>query len=252
MMRAHSFPFSAESQPIRPWVGLLAWRGQPCRPAGRFTFPGPLTDRVAFEATRPHSQWRNRAGVAPDFPVMPLVGTQGQTAMLAHPPRFFTWPRVPSGVRRRQPDIWSFLRDLHASLSDGLSPCSSVHRFKVASERAESRKGLNEARGLPGGDERNGSGRFRHQHARAVRGGKDAGAIPAQKAEARRRCGVGLSRPAGLTAMPPLPAANMGKSGRVRGAAQADTGTSSGRLTAELSSGSAVTCTATNRQVLSL
>ena len=26
---------------------------------------------------RPHSQWRNRAGLAPDFPVMPVVGTQG-------------------------------------------------------------------------------------------------------------------------------------------------------------------------------
>jgi len=41
---------------------------------GRFTFPS-LTAEWSIEATRPHSQWRNRAGLTPDFPVMPLVGT---------------------------------------------------------------------------------------------------------------------------------------------------------------------------------
>jgi hypothetical protein len=45
--------------------------------AGRFTFPDPGGSSGGIEATRPHSQWRNRAGLAPDFPVMPLVGTQG-------------------------------------------------------------------------------------------------------------------------------------------------------------------------------
>src|SRR5205809_1574367 len=39
--------------------------------------PRLARNRVVVEATRPHSQWRNRAGVAPDFPVMPVVGTQG-------------------------------------------------------------------------------------------------------------------------------------------------------------------------------
>jgi TonB-dependent Receptor Plug Domain len=35
---------------------------------------------VVIEATCPHLQWRNRAGLAPDFPVMPVVGTQGDLA----------------------------------------------------------------------------------------------------------------------------------------------------------------------------
>jgi hypothetical protein len=48
-----------------------------CRFAGRFTFPGCWAEWM-FEATRLHSQWRDRAGFAPDFPVMPLVGTQGR------------------------------------------------------------------------------------------------------------------------------------------------------------------------------
>ena len=42
--------------------------------ACRFTFPG-LPAEWSFEATCPRLQWRDRAGLAPDFPVMPLVGT---------------------------------------------------------------------------------------------------------------------------------------------------------------------------------
>jgi hypothetical protein len=38
---------------------------------GRFTFPS-LFSRVAFRNDRPQSQWRDRAGFAPDFPVRPL------------------------------------------------------------------------------------------------------------------------------------------------------------------------------------
>ena len=38
--------------------------------AGRFTFPGRYAEWL-FEATRLHSQWRDRAGFTPDFPVMP-------------------------------------------------------------------------------------------------------------------------------------------------------------------------------------
>jgi hypothetical protein len=37
-----------------------------------------LLGRVVIEATRLHSQWRDRAGFSPDFPFMPLVGTQGK------------------------------------------------------------------------------------------------------------------------------------------------------------------------------
>jgi hypothetical protein len=42
--------------------------------ASRFTFPSREAE-WSIEATRLHSQWRNRAGLAPDFPVRPLVGT---------------------------------------------------------------------------------------------------------------------------------------------------------------------------------
>ena len=38
-------------------------------PAHRFTFPS--TGRVVLQSSFPHLQWRNRAGSAPDFPVMP-------------------------------------------------------------------------------------------------------------------------------------------------------------------------------------
>ena len=37
-----------------------------------------LTAEWLFEAASLRSQWRDRAGFAPDFPVMPLVGTQGE------------------------------------------------------------------------------------------------------------------------------------------------------------------------------
>ncbi len=43
---------------------------------GCFTFPGRWPS--GRSKRRPHSQWRDRAGFAPDFPVMPLVGTQGE------------------------------------------------------------------------------------------------------------------------------------------------------------------------------
>ena len=39
-----------------------------------FTFPG--SSPSGRSKPRPHSQWRDRAGFAPDFPVMPLAGTQ--------------------------------------------------------------------------------------------------------------------------------------------------------------------------------
>jgi hypothetical protein len=55
-----------------PWVGLLARKERidNNRFAGRFTFPGRSTEWL-FEATRLHSQWRDRAGLTPDFPFMP-------------------------------------------------------------------------------------------------------------------------------------------------------------------------------------
>jgi len=44
-----------------------------------FTFPGRWPSGRSKQ--RPHSQWRDRAGFAPDFPVMPLVGTQTRAAL---------------------------------------------------------------------------------------------------------------------------------------------------------------------------
>jgi len=44
---------------------------------GRFTFPGTFFNGPSgCSKRRPHSQWRDRAGFAPDFPVMPPAGTQ--------------------------------------------------------------------------------------------------------------------------------------------------------------------------------
>ena len=60
-------------------VGLLARRSQTRRIFWRqlrVAPPSPAEAEWVFEATCPRSQWRDRAGLAPDFPVMPLVGTQ--------------------------------------------------------------------------------------------------------------------------------------------------------------------------------
>jgi hypothetical protein len=46
---------------------------------GCFTFPGRWPSGRTKQ--RPHSQWRDRAGFAPDFPVMPVVGTQTRNAL---------------------------------------------------------------------------------------------------------------------------------------------------------------------------
>ena len=97
-----------------PWVGLLAWKGKKWSAnfpsfSGRFTFPG-LETEWSIEATRPHSQWRNRAGLAPDFPVMPVMGTRGEDPYTVAPctgsscatnaQRFFSGiPNVRPGTR---------------------------------------------------------------------------------------------------------------------------------------------------------
>ena len=46
---------------------------------GCFTFPGRWPSGRSKQ--RPHSQWRDRAGFTPDFPVMPLAGTQTRVAL---------------------------------------------------------------------------------------------------------------------------------------------------------------------------
>jgi hypothetical protein len=46
---------------------------------GCFTFPGRWPSGRSKQ--RPPSQWRDRAGFAPDFPVRPLVGAQARLAL---------------------------------------------------------------------------------------------------------------------------------------------------------------------------
>ncbi len=64
------------------------------RAAARFTFPGARR-RVVFEAGRPHSQWRNRAGLAPDFPVMPDMGDRRETRLYHRCISLATWTHNP-------------------------------------------------------------------------------------------------------------------------------------------------------------
>ena len=56
----------AESRPQNPWVGLLTRKERIATlPTRRPLHLPRLLDRVAIEATRLHSQWRDRAGFAP-------------------------------------------------------------------------------------------------------------------------------------------------------------------------------------------
>src|SRR5216683_8432478 len=72
------FLISAESRPQNAWVGLLARR---CRACSAAASPSPADGRVVVRSERPHLQWRDRAGFTPDFPVMPLAGTQARLAL---------------------------------------------------------------------------------------------------------------------------------------------------------------------------
>lgn len=52
---------------VYPQAGLLAWRGN-CLP-DRFTFPGSKEPSGVLQTANPHLQWRDRAGISPDFPI---------------------------------------------------------------------------------------------------------------------------------------------------------------------------------------
>ena len=91
-----------------PWVGLLAWKGK--KWSGEFSDFSPVASpspvertEWSIEATRPHSQWRNRAGLAPDFPVMPDMGTKGKKTVTRDRSTFpVPGSRSASGSRNRK------------------------------------------------------------------------------------------------------------------------------------------------------
>jgi hypothetical protein len=49
------------------------------RMPNRFTFPNPRQIKWYFEAVNARSQWRDRAGLTPDFPFMPLWAPEVST-----------------------------------------------------------------------------------------------------------------------------------------------------------------------------
>ncbi len=66
--------------PLPPWAGVLA-RGfrRDMNPINADpAFPGSVI-RVALLGLAHHSQWRDRSGFSPEFPVGPKTGTQGQS-----------------------------------------------------------------------------------------------------------------------------------------------------------------------------
>ena len=69
--RTHSFCLPQKVSCYAPQVGLLARRGtrklvQP------FRLPRVVTPSGFDRNGNPHLQWRDRAGISPDFPVTPL------------------------------------------------------------------------------------------------------------------------------------------------------------------------------------
>src|SRR5687767_4487006 len=64
---------------MKPWVGLLA-RTEQARCLLVACLPRRL-EPSGFQSDAPYSQWRDRAGFVPDFPVMPLMGTQSRRTL---------------------------------------------------------------------------------------------------------------------------------------------------------------------------
>lgn len=88
-----------------PWVGLLAWKlatRLSRRVTGRFTFPDDEVE-WSIEAAGLHSQWRDRAGLAPVFPVMPSWAPKAMGASYHGRSRRVEFERRPRRglVRRR-------------------------------------------------------------------------------------------------------------------------------------------------------
>src|SRR6185295_1325425 len=75
---------------------------------GGFTFPGCWPS--GRSKPRPHSQWRDRAGFTPDFPVMPLAGTQTRRRLYHERRAIGERPRMSDGIRE-EPTSNTLTRD---------------------------------------------------------------------------------------------------------------------------------------------
>ena len=66
--------------PLPPWAGVLArgFRRDIIPINADPAFPGSVI-RVALLGLAHHSQWRDRSGFSPEFPVGPKTGAQGQS-----------------------------------------------------------------------------------------------------------------------------------------------------------------------------
>src|SRR5689334_14236367 len=74
------FLFAAESRPQNAQVGLLAWKERTPDRHSLAASPSPVSHRVVISKPPLHSQWRDRAGFTPDFPVMPSWAPEQQRA----------------------------------------------------------------------------------------------------------------------------------------------------------------------------
>ena len=99
--------------------GEVSWLGG-CE--SEIRCPLHLPQRCALSgirSERPHSQWRNRAGFAPDFPVMPVIGTQREHCCNTVVRAASTHRRVPVSTFDASLDtIW-----------DRLVECRTLRRF---------------------------------------------------------------------------------------------------------------------------
>ena len=70
----------AENMPLPPWAGVLArgFRRDIIPINADPAFPGSVI-RVALLGLAHRSQWRDRSGFSPEFPVGPKTGAQGQS-----------------------------------------------------------------------------------------------------------------------------------------------------------------------------
>ena len=110
-----------------------------CSPqkGSRFTFPSQQAEWL-IEATRLHLQWRNRAGLAPDFPVMPVVGTRGADGYITI---LGSLSRTPDS--HTEPSLSDLVSDSGTSASGPTSATSTAFRARRAWRTNRCHEGTN-------------------------------------------------------------------------------------------------------------